>query len=283
MLNIKNLSFGYNPTENLFNNLNLELSPGNIYGLLGKNGAGKTTLLKIICGLLFSTDGTCLFDEENTQFRSPNFLEKIYFVPEEFYVPAVTAKQYITLYSPFYRNFDPEVFDHAAKEFELPLNKKLSILSYGQKKKFLISFGIATNTSLLVLDEPTNGLDIISKSQFRKLIAASLTEDKSVIISTHQVRDMESLIDPIVILDNGKIIFNEPIFEVAKKLSITEERTKPDPETALYFEKSINGYTVVSRNKSDFEGDIDLEMLFNTILTNKDLIQKLFNKGENHE
>lgn len=283
MLTINNLSFNYPHYESLFNELNLRLTPGNIYGLLGKNGAGKTTLLKIICGLLFPISGECQYQGNDTKGRSPLFLEELFFIPEEFYVPQVTAQQYIKFYAPFYKKFDQKQFEQSANEFELPINKKLSTLSYGQKKKFLIAFGLATNASLLILDEPTNGLDIASKSKFRKLIASSITEDKIVIVSTHQVRDMETLIDPIVILDDGKIIFNEPIHEVAKKLSITEEHEKPDPRTTLYSEKSLHGYTTVTPNDSGFEGDINLEILFNTVLSNKQFIQKIFNKEANHE
>ncbi len=283
MLKINNLSFQYNDSQALFTNLNVELTPGNIYGLLGKNGAGKTTLLKIICGLLFPKDGDCYFKKFNTHMRSPLFLENLYFIPEEFYVPQITATQYVKLYSPFYKKFDSGVFDKATKEFEIPINKKLSTLSYGQRKKFLISFGIATNAELLILDEPTNGLDITSKSQFRKLIAEAVTDDKIFLISTHQVRDMETLIDPIIILENGSIIFNEPIYEISRKLLISHESKEPDQTKILYSEKGLHGYTVVTQNHSDFEGEINLETLFNTVITNKEIIKKIFKNEVNHE
>jgi len=125
----------------------------------------------------------------------------------------VTADVYVDLYAPFYKKFDQNAYTTAINEFALPTDKKLTTLSYGQKKKFLVVFALATNCKLLLLDEPTNGLDIPSKSQFRKLLASMLTENKTFIIATHQVRDLETLIDTVVILDNGKIIFNQPIYE----------------------------------------------------------------------
>ena len=218
MIEINKLSFGYKNLPRLFADLNLQFAAGSICGLLGKNGVGKTTLLKIIAGLLFPNYGDCHVLGHKPQQRLPQFLQEIYFIPEEFYVPAVTGDTYVHLYAPFYKNFDNKILHNALNEFDLPSNKKLTTLSYGQKKKFLVAFALATNCKLLLLDEPTNGLDIPSKSQFRKLLAAMLTTDKSFIIATHQVRDLESLIDTVVILDEGRIVFNQPIYESTENL-----------------------------------------------------------------
>jgi ABC-2 type transport system ATP-binding protein len=218
VIEIKNFSFSYKAEEPLFCELDLQVGAGSVYGLLGKNGAGKTTLLKIVAGLLFPHSGNCSVVGCKPKERLPHFLQEIYFIPEEFYVPPVTADVYVDLYAPFYKKFDQQAYKTAINEFALPTNKKLTTLSYGQKKKFLVVFALATNCKLLLLDEPTNGLDIPSKSQFRKLLASMLTEEKTFIIATHQVRDLETLIDTVVILDNGKIIFNQPIYESQQNL-----------------------------------------------------------------
>lgn len=218
MIEINNLYFKYKSAKELFTDLNLQLKAGSVYGLLGKNGAGKTTLLKLIAGMLFPESGICRVLGFTPQHRLPQFLQEIYFIPEEFYVPPITAKTYVNLYAPFYTNFDNKIFQDAMNEFDLPTNKELTTLSYGQKKKFLVVFGLAANCKLLLLDEPTNGLDIPSKSQFRKLLASTLTEDKAFIIATHQVRDLETLIDTVVILDDGRVIFNQPIYEAETNL-----------------------------------------------------------------
>lgn len=278
MLKINDLGFKYPSTEQLFNRLNLKLAPGNIYGLLGKNGAGKTTLLKIICGLLFPKAGSCHVINYESKKRQPKFLENIYFIPEEFYVPPITAELYINLYAPFYPKFDFVAHEQYLKNFDLPQNKKLSTLSYGQKKKFILAFGVATNCSLLILDEPTNGLDIPSKSQFRKLLTSALTDDKTFIISTHQVHDVENLIDPIIILDDGKIILNKSIHEISQHLSMIQQSDKPDPTQALYYEKNIHGYSIITTNKTDLESEFNLELLFNAIINNKDQIKKIFSE-----
>lgn len=168
MINISNLSFGYKKNSNLFTNLNIELSSGNIYGLLGKNGAGKTTLLKIISGLLFPQKGSCEVLGSFPEKREPEFLNKIYYIPEEIYTPNIKIQRYVDLLIPFYPKFDKRKFDSYIEELEINSNNKFTELSYGQKKRVYLAFGLAANCNLLILDEPTNGLDIPTKRIFRK-------------------------------------------------------------------------------------------------------------------
>ena len=209
MIEINHLAFGYPKSNTLFRNLNLSLLQGGVCGLLGKNGSGKTTLLKLIAGLLFPTDGSCQVHQQESKLRYPSMLQEICFLPEDLYVPALTPESYVKFYAPFYPLFEKDFLHGCMKEFELPQNKLLTRFSYGQKKKFLISFGLATHCRLFILDEPTNGLDIPSKAIFRKLLASAITDEKLFIISTHQVHDVERLIDSVVILDDGRIIFNQ--------------------------------------------------------------------------
>jgi ABC-2 type transport system ATP-binding protein len=264
----------------LFHKLTMELKPGNIYGLLGKNGAGKTTLLKIIGGALHLQSGSCQVFNENPRERTPQLLRELFFIPEDFSVPAMRLGTFLSLYAPFYPRFDRDAFSLYAKEFQLSSRDKLNTLSFGQKKKFLIAFGLAANCRLLILDEPTNGLDIPSKSRFRKLVAGSMAEDKSFIISTHQVRDLETLIDPVVILDDGEIIFNQPLTAVSQKLTVSLSREEPDPASAVYAEKVLGGYTVLEENRDGRETNIDLELLFNAVIHNREKISQLLERKE---
>lgn len=211
MMNLENIVFQYANKPILFDQLNLVLSSGKIYGLLGENGAGKTTLLKLIAGLLFPQSGTCKIAGVASQNRSPKALENLYFIPEAFLIPPITIAQYQACYEKFYTQFSREQFKTYLAQFELSSDQLLSALSYGQKKKFLIAFGLATNASILLLDEPTNGLDIPSKSQCRKLLAGCLDAEKMIFISTHQVKDIENLIDTVLILKKGKIIYQQAI------------------------------------------------------------------------
>ena len=278
-IEIRSLSFGYTK-ERLFSNLDLTLRGGNIYGLLGKNGAGKTSLLKLICGLRFPDAGTCSVLGWDSQNRPATLLEDIYFLPEEFYTPPISTDLYRQIYAPFYPRFSAEAFREYLGEFDLPTKKRLSELSYGQKKKFLLAFGLSTRCRLVLLDEPTNGLDIPSKSQFRRLLAGAGQEDRIILISTHQVRDMENLIDPIIILDEGRIIFQQSMYEVTRRLQVEMQMEQPSGDGVLYSEKALGGYVVVRRNESGEETQLDLETLFNTVIANRDRIGKLFARDD---
>ena len=276
MLQLSDLSFSYHKQEKLFNHLELSLQKGAIFGLLGKNGAGKTTLLKIIAGLIFPDTGSCQVMGHNPKNRRPDFLENSYFLPEDFCLPELTADEYTDFYAPFYRKFDAALFKTYLADFDLPHDKLLTTLSHGQKKKFLLSFGLATNCQLLILDEPTNGLDIPSKTQFKKLLASTITEDRLIIISTHQVHDVEHLVDTIAILDEGKIILNQPLINITKKLSFQLTQKDPNNDKTLYSEKRLGNTLSVQLNDSNEETSIDLEALFNAVLSNKTKIQHIF-------
>ncbi len=276
MIELTNLGFSYSNSEKLFENIELKLDNGGICGLLGKNGAGKTTLLKILAGLIFPADGSCTVLGQTPANRQPSFLEDIYFLPEDLYVPALTAEQYLQFYASFYPRFDAASFKIFQKEFAIPGNKLLTEFSHGQKKKFLIAFGLATNCRIVILDEPTNGLDIPSKAQFRKLLVSAITDDKLFIISTHQVHDIENLIDNIVILDEGKIIFQKNLFEITNHLAFIQQQNIPDTLSCLYYEKNIHGYNAIIENHQDLDTHVDLEMLFNAIISNKNAIKNAF-------
>lgn len=282
MIQISNLDFSYKKKK-LFKNLSLELKTGNIYGLLGKNGAGKTSLLKIISGLLFPDDGNINVFGYIPKHRNPLFLQDIFFLPEEYYLPGLKAEEFKKTYSPFYPAFNETKFMELINEFKLPTDQKLNSFSYGQKKKFLISFGIASSSRIFLLDEPTNGLDIPSKTQFRRIIASAGTEGRLIIISTHQVRDMENLIDPIIIIDEGRVIFNESVERITDKLMVRKMVEEPAKEAALYSEKEMDGYKVVMANKNGDQTHIDFETLFNTVVTNPVGIKSLFNGGTKNE
>lgn len=279
MIKLKNVSFDYSKTK-LFNGLTIDIPGGNIYGLLGMNGAGKTTLLKIISGQLYIKSGSADVLGHNPQKRDSTMLEQVFYLPEEFYLPSVELKEYLLINVPFYPGFDKVAFDRYTKSFDLDFSKKLSEFSYGQKKKFLLSFGLASNTSLLILDEPTNGLDIPSKSQFRRTLASAMTADRTFIISTHQVRDMENLIDPIIILNEGKVVFNNSLSDVTAALNLAVTPNEPKDTECIFKEKVPGGWSSLKvRDTDDPETNIDLETLFNAVIAKPESLAKIINKG----
>jgi ABC-2 type transport system ATP-binding protein len=264
MVKINGLKFTYSKkAQPLFQDLDCELPSGSIVGLLGKNGAGKTSLLKLMIGLLRPTEGSVSIMAQEPAEREPSLLQDIYFLAEEFHLPGISINSYVKANAGFYPRFDQELLRRLIIDFELPENQRLSQLSYGQKKKFLISFALSTKCRLLVLDEPTNGLDIPSKSIFRRIMAGSLEEDQLVIISTHQVRDVENLIDRVLMLEKGKFIMQKNIFEISSRLRFATT-TSADGENVLYHEMVPGGYKVITP-QTEGDSSVDIELLFNAI------------------
>jgi ABC-2 type transport system ATP-binding protein len=241
------------------------LQRGRIYGLLGKNGAGKSTLLKNIVGLAFPVSGTCELDGHAAARRRPDTLQDLFFLPEDVQVPAITATQLAAGTGGFYPRFDAAAFHDYLRELDVPSLTKLTALSFGQQKKVLIAFALATNTGLLVLDEPTNGLDIPSKAQFRKLVARALGEERCVIISTHQVRDLDSLIDTVLVLHERRVVLNATIDDLAERLHFGTAPAGAVVPEAFYAEPSVRGQQVIRPNHGEVFSKVDLEILFNAL------------------
>ncbi len=280
MFSLNNLSFSYKKRGgDLFHDLSLELATGNIYGLLGKNGAGKSTLINLMTGLLTPKSGDVTLDGDNVRERLPKTMSDIYLIPEEFELPRLTLKQYVSINAPFYPNFSSDDLQRYLDIFEMggSMDVKLHSLSMGQKKKVFIAFAFATNTRVLIMDEPTNGLDIPSKSQFRKLVTAGMSEDKMMLISTHQVRDISEILDHVTIIDQSRVLLNASIAEVTKRLAF---RPMQDGDQPLFVQPSVMGALVVVPAQPDEETAVDLEMLFNATLQNPEAINQLFNASK---
>lgn len=275
MIRIQNLSFAYKKKP-VFHELNLQFEPGHVYGLLGKNGTGKSSLLRNIAGLLSPQKGSITVNGFTPFERLPVFLEDVFMVPEEFYLPDISVPDFIRHYVPFYPRFNHERFRNYIAIFDIPADSTLQNMSYGQKKKVLISFALATNARVLLMDEPTNGLDILSKSQFRRILAEALDDERCIIVSTHQVKDLENLIDRITVIDEGKILFDENIEEITRKLAFRFAIDAEDVATALYSESLLRGHVIVTANTEGEESKIDLELLYKAIVTNPERITKLF-------
>ena len=267
MIQINNLHFTYKGGMNeVLSGLSFELKEGQVCGLLGKNGEGKSTLLYLICGMLRATQGDITVLGMNSQDRCPDMLREIFIVPEEFQLPDMSLKAYLEMNRSFYPNFSDEVFFDCLKEFELPSDVKLRRLSMGQKKKVYMSVALAANTRLLLMDEPTNGLDIPSKKVFRQVVARHMSDDRMIVISTHQVHDIASLVDHIVILNNKEISTNCSVSEVTDKF-VFEIRHRDEPtDDVVYNEASLQGNAVIAHRNGKPETAIDLEMLFNAVI-----------------
>ena len=277
MINFKHVDFSYRKKLPLLEDLNLRIAPGHIHGLLGKNGEGKSTLLKLIAGLLFSQKGNIEVFDFNPGKRKPEMLREIYFIPEELPSFSLSIEQFAKVYAPFYPKFSCEQFENYLNEFEIDsVGRKMNKLSYGQKKKALIAFGLAANTKLLLMDEPTNGLDIPSKGQFRRMAASAIDDERCMIISTHQVRDLDRLIDNIIIMSDHEIVFNESIENITNKLVFKISDTYEKDASFIYSEENLRGFYQIRENLTGEESKLDIELLFNSVLANKKRIKEIF-------
>jgi ABC-2 type transport system ATP-binding protein len=276
MIQFNNLSFGYSSKKLLYKNLSLTINQGSIYGLLGKNGAGKSTLLKNMAGTLFPVDGEILINGKVPGKRQPSFLQTIYYIPEDVFVPSLTIKKYKNLFAPFYPKFNETEFYKYLDLLDVSVDGKLNKLSFGQQKKFVIAFALACNTQVLLMDEPTNGLDIPSKTQFRKLIASVMYNDRIIFISTHQIRDLENMIDNVIIVDNGDLLLHASIADISNRLCFKTVSEIPAGAKVIYEEKMLKGTAVVMENLDDEDSKLNLEQLFNGVTENPALTKEIF-------
>ncbi len=270
MIEVKDISYKYPGQKGLvFCDFSLTLEQNKIYGLLGKNGTGKSTLLYLISGLLRPKEGKVLYEGEETRKRKPETLQEIFIVPEEFDLPAMSLNDYVKINRPFYPRFSTQVLEDCLKDFELTTDIKLNALSMGQKKKVFMAFALATNTKVMLMDEPTNGLDIPSKSQFRKVVAQYMSDDRTLIISTHQVHDVESLLDHILILSPQKLLLDASVADIQEKYTF-EYRMPGEMDDVIYAEPSLQGNAVIAPRKADSaETQVNLELLFNAVTEGK--------------
>lgn len=274
MIHLQQVSFAYQKNRTVLDSVSLELEAGRIYGLLGENGAGKSTLLKCLSGLVFPQHGEVRVLGHRPARRSPEFLSQLFFIPEEFSLPQVSIPRYVHTYAPFYSAFDHTEFNRLLTGFNIDADAHLNQLSFGQRKKVFIAFGLATQTPLVIMDEPTNGLDIPSKSQFRKLMASAVSDDRCLIISTHQVRDLDNLIDELVILNDKKIALKASIADLNERLAF-KTMSLADP-TAIYTESTLNGMYHILPNSTNEHTRFDMELFFKAFLLKQAEFTRLF-------
>lgn len=271
-------NYGWRQQKSVFSDFSLSLERGKVYGLLGLNGAGKSTLIYLMAGLLTPKSGRVTIDGCNVRDRLPSTLGNLFVVPEEFELPRMSLKEYATLNGALYPRFSYEDMLRNLEIFDInPEIKSLSSLSMGQKKKVLMSFAFATHTDLMLMDEPTNGLDIPGKSQFRRLVAREMSDNRTIVISTHQVRDIDRCIEHVVIIDNSKVLLDESVARITSKLQFVENGTATDAQRAIYSQPSVMGYSIVVPNNGGDETEVNLETLFNATLGNSDKISEIFN------
>lgn len=209
--------------------------------------------------------------------RSVGFLSDIFLVPEEIDLPAMTFDEYVKVNSPFYPRFSTDTLRRCLDMFEMPTDIHLDKLSMGQRKKAFMSFAMACNTSLLLMDEPANGLDIPGKSAFRRSVVENMTDDRTIIISTHQVHDIDRIIDHVVVTGPEKVMLNASVSDIASRLMF---RFTPDAAEASQAPVAVpvpGGANIVELNPTGEPAtEVDLETLFLLTRNHPEIIARLF-------
>lgn len=277
MLEINDITYSYSKRKNpVVKNYSLSILPGTICGLLGRNGAGKSTLLYLITGLLKPQQGSINYNGFSPWNRQVDFLNDVFIVPEEFFLPNVKLSEFVKTMTPFYPKFRMDDLEKHLYTFEMTPDVHLGQLSMGQKKRVFISFALACNTSLLILDEPTNGLDIPGKRLFRKAVLNGMTDDRTIIISTHQVYDVEKIIDHVVITDTDGVLLDSKMFDISNKLKFSFTTDRNRASVALVALDAPGGANIVELSDGNEETEINLETLFELTRQNPEIITRLF-------
>lgn len=274
MIKTENLTFGYSRRHKVLNDITLELGEGHIHGLLGCNGIGKSTLLKLFVGIMRPQSGRVTINGTDPAKHDAATFADMMIIPEEFDLPNITLEEYASITAPFYPRFDRGSMMHYAEELQVDTRRKLNAMSMGQRKKAYIAFALATNVRTLLMDEPTNGLDIPSKGVFRRLLASYVDEERMVVISTHQVADVEKLIDSIIILDAKGVALAATTMEICRRLKFGRAA---EGDKVIYSESTIAGEMAVAENETEEDSMLNIELLFNATSANRDHIVELFN------
>lgn len=274
MISFNQLGFRYRLGSQVFRDFSMTLSPGHVYGVLGENGVGKSTLMKLASGVLIPTAGNVTIDGREASLREEATMAKIIYLPEEFSLPALTLDEFRKVTTPFYPSFSDESFEECCRVLDVVRDRRLDKLSMGQRKRAYLAFAFACRAEWLLLDEPTNGLDVAAKEAFRRLVARYVDEGQSIIISTHSVREIDSLIDHLIILDRKGIVLDASIGEIGNRLRFGRCSAEEEP---LYSESTLAGTSGVVVNTTDEESPVDIEMLFMASLRSTERLRRLFN------
>ena len=206
LIEIKDLSKLYGKKEAL-KNINLTIEPGKIYGLLGPNGSGKTTLIKIINNLLTPTSGEIKIKENNPGIESKKIIS---YLPERTYLNMnFKVKELLDYFEDFYENFDRKKAISLLKKLKIEQEDKLKTMSKGTKEKVQLILVMSRKADIYILDEPIGGVDPASRDYILETILSNFDNKASMIISTHLIQDIESILDNVIFINKGKIILND--------------------------------------------------------------------------
>lgn len=211
MIEVKDVKKKYGRKQ-VLNGLSFTANKGEITCLIGINGVGKTTIMKAIMALTPINSGEILIDGEKIRKES---YEKITFIPDTItMLPQMKIKEAFMFMADFYKSWNPQRAEELLQFFKLDPNEKIANLSKGNTAKVNLLLGLALDVDYLLMDEPFSGIDIFSREQIAEVFTSHLVEDRGVILTTHEISDVEHLIDKAVLIENGEVVKEFNVEEV---------------------------------------------------------------------
>ena len=280
-IEVNNLSKKYDTFE--LKNINFTVPKGSILGFVGENGAGKTTTIKSILNITNSSGNIKILGKDIKQYEKEINQNIGVVLDDSFLSEYLTAKQINSIMKDIYNEWDENKYINYLKQFNLPINKLLKDYSSGMKMKLKIATAISHNPKLLILDEPTNGLDPVVRNEILDIFRNYIEEDetRSIFISTHITTDLEHISDYIVFIKNGEIIFNLPTIELLENYGIIkcskEDFSKIDEQDYIRFKQEKYQYEVLTDNKENIIKKYDITTIDKPSIED---IMLLYVKGE---
>lgn len=214
IITIDNLTKKYKETLAI-DDLSLEIGKGKVVGLLGPNGSGKSTLLKLIVGLLKKDSGKISIDGKSPGIETKSMIS---YLPDSYYLyEKLTVRETIDMYGDFYKDFDKNQSDKLLDYLSIPRDKMTKDLSKGLRERLLISLNLSRNADIFIMDEPVDGVDPVAKQAVIDMIIEKMAKDKTFIITTHQIGDLENLFEDIIFLDKGKVLMHKDAITIREE------------------------------------------------------------------
>lgn len=214
IITIDNLTKKYKETLAI-DDLSLEIEKGKVVGLLGPNGSGKSTLLKLIVGLLKKDSGKILIDGKSPGIGTKSMIS---YLPDSYYLyEKLTVRETIDMYGDFYKDFDKNQSDKLLDYLSIPRDKMTKDLSKGLRERLLISLNLSRDADIFIMDEPVDGVDPVAKQAVIDMIIEKMGRDKTFIITTHQIGDLENLFEDIIFLDKGKVLMHKDAIAIREE------------------------------------------------------------------
>ena len=247
-------------------NINMEIPKGVVVGLIGRNGAGKTTLINTLTDVYVPAGGSIIYGEHELSKEPEKVKAKIGVCYDSlFYPPIYKPEKIAKMIAPFYEDFDMDKWKSYMERFGLDLKKSVGQYSKGMQMKFMLSLIFARNSEILILDEPTTGLDPAARAEFVELLQEyMMEEDRTVIFSTHITSDLDKIADYIVLMENGQIVLGEEKDELMLHYGVVQ--VSKDKMTSEIEGKMIGvkekefGYTGLTKDIAFFEGRDDVKV-----------------------